>query len=633
MIRARVPSYAAALRRSPTFDAGLEMRSRSPLALSLFLLVGLLSFVPTASAQRALSQVLDLNRQGMEAYNNLEIEEAQALLQQALQAAQRGGVSGSPLARTYLNLGVVAIGGMGDNGGGLDFMVRALQADPNVQLDPLTSTPDIQTMFTLAQQRARQGGGGTGTGTGAATGGGGSSSGGGGGGSSSGGGAAGDLNHVPVPEQLQQTPVPVYIEVPGSPAHVYLYYRGHGMREFRRVEMDRVGRGYGYEIPCADVFAPEVSYYIVAFARDGSPAGFAGSQSSPMRVAIVTARTQSAPALPGRAPPDTCRETECPPGMAGCGGGGGSSGGGSGGRGRGQPGDACSRDSDCASNNCDDDLCGLSNGGGGGDDPGGNDEPGEQSPGPPFFARVGGMAGLSYITEGQRADRFPCSFEEAESIDCFPIDGFPSLDQSYTDLNRNGMADPGENWDALTPEQRVDSNLYGAALSNGYVPPGTPSCDPDNGSVYDGSPYCFYVESPGLAANFALRVDLGYYILPFLAITAGTRLQPVSGRGPLALLQIYAGLEVQLTPPTDLGFHVHAHVRGGAGQIQVFLGRGGNSPNAPWATSGLGMVDFGVTAGYRFMRNVGLYFQPNVVFGLPSFLFTLDIGAGLELGF
>jgi hypothetical protein len=45
------------------------------------------------------------------------------------------------------------------------------------------------------------------------------------------------------------------------------------------------------------------------------------------------------------------------------------------------------------------------------------------------------------------------------------------------------------------------------------------------------------------------------------------------------------------------------------------------------------MVDFGVTAGYRFMRNVGLYFQPNVVFGLPSFLFTLDIGAGLELGF
>ena len=266
-----------------------------------------------AHAQRALQQVLDLNRQAMEAYNNLEIEQAQSLLEQALQAAQRGRVTGAPLARTYMNLGVVAIGGLGDNGSGLNYFVQALQTDPNVQLDPLTSTPDIQTTFALARQRAGTGGGGGGTPEPVDTppddvvepSGGGSA-------------APGNLSHAPVREQLTQTAVPVYVEIPGRPAHVYLYYRAHGMRDFQRVEMQRVAGGYGYEIPCADVFEPEVAYYIVAFGSDGSPMGFAGAQASPITVPIVSARTMEAPALPGRAPPTQCVDRECPPGKAGC---------------------------------------------------------------------------------------------------------------------------------------------------------------------------------------------------------------------------------------------------------------------------------------------------------------------------
>lgn len=575
----------------------------------------------SASAQRALAQVLDLNRQGMEAYNNLEIEQAQQLLLQALQAAQRGGVTGSPLARTYLNLGVVAIGGMGDNGAGLDYMVRALQADPNVQLDPLTSTPDIQTVFALAVQRVRAGGGRTSAGSGTTSGTGTAStpSTGTGPASSTGstsatvaGTPAGDLQHVPVPEQLQQTAVPVYIEVPGAPAHVYIYYRGHGMREFRREEMQRVGRGYGFEIPCEDVFSPELSYYIVAFGRDGSPIGFAGSQSAPVRVPIVTARTQSAPALPGRAPPEQCRDDECPPGMAGCShGGAGSSRRGATGRGLGE---ACSRDSDCASNHCEDDLCAPSRGGDGGSSEGG------ASAGPQFFARLGAMAGLSYVGPGLVADRVPCAEgERTDDFPCFEVPGLPTVPSGWDDPSFD----------------REGSDHYAIALANGYVPPGTATCFPNDANLFgpDPEPYCFYVETPGLVANFGLRLDVGYYVASFLAITAGARLQPMSGRGTLSFLQIYGGLEVQFTPPTDVGFHVHAHLRGGAGQIQVFLGRGANTPNAPWGTSGIGMIDFGVTAGYRFMRNVGLYLQPTAVFGFPAFLFTLDVGGGVEVGF
>lgn len=580
------------------------MRARLILSIALAALFGIALSSAPAHAQRALPQVLDLNRRGMEAYNNLEIEEAQSLLNQALQAAQRGGVLGAPLARTYVNLGVVAIGGMGDNGAGLEYLVQALQADPNVQLDPLTSTPDVQTMFSLAQQRARQGGGGTttspppGGSTETTT-------------SPSGGGsAAGDLTHVAVPEQLQQTAVPVFIEVPGSPAHVYLYYRSAGMRDFRRVEMERVGRGYGFEIPCSDVFSPDVQYYIVAFAQDGSPAGFAGSQASPVRVPIVQSRTHSAPSLPGRAAPTQCRESECPPGMSGCSGGGG---------GTAQLGDSCRTNSDCASNNCDDDLCGPSGGGssGGSSEPGGGSA--EESTAPAFFARVSAAAGLSYVENGMTTDRYPCSPGDAGATDgCTVIDDFPSVDPS---------------WSSLSPEQRAQTPFYDRALELGYVPPGSPLCNPEGG--FDGEtldPYCFYVLSPGLVGNFALRIDLGYYVLPFLAITAGTRIQPIAGQGTMAMLQVYGGVELQITPPTDLGFHLHAHVRGGGGQIQVFLPRGGNK-DAPWGTSGLGMVDLGITAGYRFNRYVSLFLQPNFVFSVPQFLFTLDIGGGLEVSY
>ena len=101
--------------------------SRILVALTIAI-AGVLATSAPASAQRALQQVLDLNRQAMDAYNNLEVEQAMTLLQQALQAAQRGRVTGAPLARTYMNLGVVSIGGMGDNAGGLDYFVQSLQA-------------------------------------------------------------------------------------------------------------------------------------------------------------------------------------------------------------------------------------------------------------------------------------------------------------------------------------------------------------------------------------------------------------------------------------------------------------------------------------------------------------------------
>jgi hypothetical protein len=565
-----------------------------PVAFALVLA----ALVPAeASAQpRPLQQVLDLNRQAMDAYNNLEIEQAQSLLQQALDAATRGHVTGSPLARTYVNLGIVAIAGTGDNGAGLNYFIQALQADGSVALDPLLSTPDIQSIWTAAHSRVSTAPVVQDTPP------------------SSSGGPVGDLVHQPVPEQLRQTPVPVYVEVPGRPAHVYLYYRGHGMRDFERAEMDHVGRGYGFEIPCGDVFEPEVNYYIAVFDTSGSPISFAGSQSAPISVPIVATRTTSAPALPGRAPPTQCTsmEEECPPGMPSCH----SASGTHGTRGLG---DSCHSDADCASGNCDEDLCAL--GDGGHDDHGGGGEPDNGAP--RFFARVSGGVGASYVGPGLSADRTPCQagLSDMSVADCSTTSQPNPLPAGTTSGTYSHFA--------------ANPHLYGyddSALN----PPaggGGGTCGRD-GTGRD--PYCFYVDQPGMVANFSLRLDIGYYIVPrWLAVALMARFQPISGNGTLSFMQIGARLETELTEPVPVGFHVHLFVGGGAGQVQVFLSRTSDTNAfAPWGTAGLGYVDFGSTVGYRFMRNFGIQLQPVFVFAFGnSFMFTLDVLAGIEVGF
>ncbi len=576
----------------------------SVLAASIFLA----ALMPAAAlAQRPLQQVLDLNRQAMDAYNNLEIEQAQTMLQQALDAATRGRVTGAPLARTYVNLGIVAIAGTGDNAAGLTYFVSALQADPSVALDPLLSTPDIELIWTQAHARA-------------------------------GSGPiqvtpppvdttppAGDLVHTPITEQLRATPVPVYVEVPGRPAHVYLYYRGHGMRDFQRAEMDHVGRGYGYEIPCGDVFEPEVTYYIAVFDASGSPISFAGSQSSPISVPIVATRSTSAPALPGRAPPTQCTsmEEECPPDLPGC-----HTTASTGTRGLG---DSCRVDNDCSSGFCEDDLCAIGEreGGGGGGGGGGSEDNGA----PRFFTRVSVGTGLSYVQTGMQTDRNICNQDAASGMtgDCAQVD--------------NPQPVPGDQYAHITTIDHMGDGGNGGSSTYGYDDTGIRS-DPANavGSLGPGEAqtcpftdrHCFYVESPGFVANLALRLDIGYYIVPrWFAVAAMFRFQPISGMGTLSFMQLGLRVETELTEPAAVGFHVHLHLGFVAyGQIQVFLPRRSDvAAYAPWGTSGSQGIDFGSTIGYRFMPNFGIHIQPTFVFNFPSFLFTLDLMAGFEVGF
>lgn len=386
------------------------------LLLSSFIAIAVMASIPAEAQMR---RVLDLNRRAMDAYTNLEVEEAMDLLQQALQNAESNNVSGSPLANTHANLGIVAVGGFGDNAAGLQHFMNAIRAQGDVALDPLNSTPDIQSVFLLARNRVGNNGGG--------------------GGNNNGGGGGivrnpepGQIPHQPVPEQLSNTAVPIFVEVPqGAPVNgITVHYQAPGMRVFRAVEMRRMAGGFGLELPCSEVMAPRISYYIEAFDEGGERMGTAGTSESPFAVEIVSFRTMPAPALPGQPAPEQCTDTECPPGME-C-----NQSGNSG------LGDTCVDSSECrAGLTCSDNFCIAS------DHEVEPDEPADNGDMPRFFADIGFTLGIGFANSGRRAD----------------TDG---TDQSFVE---SGTGDcPDEGFDCVRLEQSGTLPTYAARLTLGY---------------------------------------------------------------------------------------------------------------------------------------------------------------------
>lgn len=103
------------------------------------------------------AQIAELNAEAMEAYQNLDIENALAKLQQAISMAEQSGYIGPELAVTYLNLGVVYTSGQNDRDQGLAAFVSAICTQPGIELDPLLSAPEAQEVFAQAQQQAASG--------------------------------------------------------------------------------------------------------------------------------------------------------------------------------------------------------------------------------------------------------------------------------------------------------------------------------------------------------------------------------------------------------------------------------------------------------------------------------------------
>jgi hypothetical protein len=622
-------------------------------ALVNYLLLASWVCASTAGAQAPQQVVEDLNRDAMEAYNNLDIERAGSMLEEALRVATEAGVQGPLLALTNLNMGIIYIGGLGDNDGGLGFFVAALCADPSTQLDPLTSTPDIQSVFQVAQQQAQAGS------------------------CPSAGGAAPPaavgapiamaeavVHHSP-PEQLSQSPLPLYVEVSQAahPKKVHLYYKGLGMDSFKRVDMFNYGSGFAYQISCNDVWEPKVTYYIEAVGEGGQPIGSAGTAAAPIEVPIVSARTQGEPALPGAESPGTCKEEECPPGLSGCE----------------KPGtfgigEECERTKDCQSGlACDDDVCVLKGAGStdaseaapsGGEDtetPWGDsyddDEDKDKGEFRRFFFNVGFNVGFSYVKSGMEADHAPPDnrvFQGEGPVDPatntraplgFADPAVPALDP-LTIHNSGGriILPDGANYPtsqtAWVPDADSGDSLLmepGVGPYGGDCPADGIETDPffnDPSKLYP-SKYCVRVKKPGFVPGMGIRLNIGYFLSEHFALSIPVRIQFSHGTGTLAGVLIGLRGEYQWLKPKATGIFFSNYLGFTVGQIQAQPPADNASDDAPWAISGPVGAHLGLyLLRYRMHPNFGLISSAELDIQFPNFLMNIDWTAiGAEASF
>jgi hypothetical protein len=183
----------------------------------------------------------------------------------------------------------------------------AVQLQADITLNPAYDAPDLRKAF----QAATKGGGGSA---------GGGDAGGGGGGGGGGDQPGGDFTHTPAAEQKVDTPLPIYVEGgTEGVVRVVVKYKAPGMTSWKRFDLKKVGDGWGGLVPCADVTAGTLRYYIQGLDDSKESVASNGDARHPYTVAIKDDLSGDAPHLPGMKPPKSCHESsDCPPDFPGC---------------------------------------------------------------------------------------------------------------------------------------------------------------------------------------------------------------------------------------------------------------------------------------------------------------------------
>ncbi|WP_437283346.1 hypothetical protein WME90_23045 [Sorangium sp. So ce375] len=252
------------------------------------------------------AEAMKLHNQAMDDdYLSVEFDKAEKKLKDALKKCDKNACSKPVVGKLHIALGTVYGGGNKLDQAKAEF-VLALQADPKAALIDALTTTELAQAFKEAQKEAQAAGKAErapGEGGGKST------------------KAAGDVPHTPVAEQAVNTPVPVYVEIPEEidASKATLRYKPFGSPKWKSLEMSRIERGFGAEIPCEDVTTTgDIRYFVILRDEAGDPVGTAGSMQAPHRVPIKN-EIDEEPSLPGQEPPKRCAAKEdCPPGLPGC---------------------------------------------------------------------------------------------------------------------------------------------------------------------------------------------------------------------------------------------------------------------------------------------------------------------------
>jgi hypothetical protein len=244
-------------------------------------------------------------------YLGTNFAQAETKLRKAIALCGAAACSPKIVGQLHRDLGVVLVAGLNKPADGKAEFAAALAADPAVQLDKDLTTPEIQAAF-----QAAQGGGaapapapaaaaipaaGTATASEKTT---------------------GMTHSIPV-EQATLTPVPVYVEIDEgiSVAKVQVKYKPFGATDWKSLELRRLGKGYGIEVPCLDIGSTtgDLRYYVQAQDENGDIVANSGTKTAPNKVPIKTELSGDPPHLPGRPPAAQCKDSaDCPPGFPGC---------------------------------------------------------------------------------------------------------------------------------------------------------------------------------------------------------------------------------------------------------------------------------------------------------------------------
>jgi hypothetical protein len=257
------------------------------------------AFAQDAATIKRLEQ---MNKRAMEDYDLLEFDSARKTLTDAVALVRSSGIEDSAhgiAAKTYINLGVVYIGGFKDKDRGRMQFVRALKIKPDSRLDPQVATPELQEVFNDALRemgkkpvkpdkppvkpdkppvkpdKPDKPAGPAGpediepSGT-----------------------KVEGLAHEPINEARSGFPIVVKAEVGAdvTAGKVLLFYRGTGREDYLLIPMTKNRKGvYVAQIPADQVTGKVLQYYLEVRDNRGRPQVANGSAGSPNIISIVEA--------------------------------------------------------------------------------------------------------------------------------------------------------------------------------------------------------------------------------------------------------------------------------------------------------------------------------------------------------
>jgi Tetratricopeptide repeat len=239
----------------------------------------------------AVEKISKLNKKAVDEFENLNFDQARKILKDALDACSRSGLDGSQIAaRTHVHLGVVLFAGFKQKDDALAEFKKALEIAPDVKLDKLLATPEIQEVFDQAVEAQKGGDKGDKTGGG---------------------------ETAPASRATQGKPISINVTLDSSvkAKKVVLSFSADGSDDFGEREMKEASPGnWMGEIPASATEGAKVSYYIEVDGDDDQVVAKKGSAAEPLVVAL---RGPGGAALgPGKkkvvAPPPKAKEPEGP---------------------------------------------------------------------------------------------------------------------------------------------------------------------------------------------------------------------------------------------------------------------------------------------------------------------------------